>query len=197
MLFRSLFFLADFASESIFAWITLLSGAAVAVVGARSLNNAIAHARPDHAHERDHALPGTRPLQFSSAVVAAMSGGIAPCPAAIVVLLTALRLHRVGYGIALIVIFSLGLAAILTVLGFAVVHGASWLQRRSGFDRIMRAAPLVTAGIISIVGAAMVAQGFTQQGIPVSAPLVVALALAAICGYAFVPRHSHGGEQTA
>ena len=40
-----------------------------------------------------------------------MSGGIAPCPAAIVVLLTALHLHRVGYGLFLIVVFSLGLAA--------------------------------------------------------------------------------------
>ena len=82
-----------------------------------------------------------------------MSGGIAPCPAAIVVLLTALHLHRVGYGLVLIVIFSLGLAAILTGLGLAVVHGAAWLQRRSGFARVARIAPFLTSSVISMIGA--------------------------------------------
>ena len=112
-----LFFAAGFASESLFTWITLLSGIAVAVIGARSLAAAAArmthvheHAHShdhghghDHDHDSEHAHsardPGSAPLHFPSAVVAAMSGGIAPCPAAIVVLLTALHLHRVGYGL--------------------------------------------------------------------------------------------------
>ena len=78
--------------------------------------HARAHAhghRHDHdstTHGHSHAIPGSAPLHFPSAVIAAMSGGIAPCPAAIVVLLTALHLHRVGYGLFLIVVFSLGLA---------------------------------------------------------------------------------------
>ena len=193
----ALFFLADFASESLFAWITLVSGAAVAVIGARSLTSAIAHANPGHRHDHGETIRGTQPLKFSSAVVAAMSGGIAPCPAAIVVLLTALRLHRVGYGIVLIVIFSLGLAAVLTALGIAVVHGASWLRKQGAFERVMRFTPIATAAIISIVGAVMVGQGFVQQGVHVSLPLVAGLTLAAIGGYALVPRHSHGGTQPA
>ena len=219
----ALFFLADFASESIFAWITLLSGAAVAVIGARALGAAIANNPPrranrhlhthgdgdhhahdrghgrdhshDHGHDHTHGFAGCEPLRFSSAVVAAMSGGIAPCPAAIVVLLTALRLHRVGYGIVLIVIFSLGLAAILCALGIAVVRGAAWLQRQGAFAGGMRFAPFVTAAIISIVGSTMVAQGFVQQGIG-TVPLVAGLTLAAIAGFACVPRHHHREAQT-
>ncbi|HEY3674722.1 MAG TPA: hypothetical protein VGK84_01890 [Candidatus Tumulicola sp.] len=221
-----LFFAAGFATENLFTWITLLSGLAVALIGARALANALKrvhqsthHARAAHHHHHDdvghthddhrhdhghehahdhqhehghsHAIPGNAPLHFPSAVIAAMSGGIAPCPAAIVVLLTALHLHRVGYGILLIVIFSLGLAAVLTGLGIAVVNGAAWLQRRSGFATVARYAPLLTATVISVIGATMLAQGLVDRGVPLSVGAVVALTLAAIAAYALVPRFRH------
>lgn len=199
-----LFFAAGFATESLFTWITLLSGAAVAVIGARTLwaavgrviherEHAHAHAHGhthdhhDHHHGHSHAIPGVAPLHFPSAVVAAMSGGIAPCPAAIVVLLTALHLHRIGYGLLLIVIFSLGLASILTGLGLAVVHGAAWLQRQSGFVRVARIAPFVTSSVISIIGAIMLAQGLIDQGIRVPGIAVIALTLLGTTTIAFIP----------
>jgi len=208
-----LFFAAGFATESIFTWITLVSGLAVAVIGARGLRlavarearkreHALAHAHGhdhhhDHHHEHDrdhghdhghsHAIPGNAPLHFPSAVVAAMSGGIAPCPAAIVVLLTALHLHRVGYGLVLIVVFSLGLAAVLSGLGLAVVHGAAWLQRRSGFARVAEIAPFVTAGVISIIGSTMLAQALAEQGLRVPPLAVIALTLAAVAAFASFP----------
>lgn len=192
-----LFFAAGFASESLFTWITLLSGIAVAVIGARSLAAAIARTAHAHEHAHSHAIPGSAPLHFPSAVVAAMSGGIAPCPAAIVVLLTALHLHRVGYGVFLIVVFSLGLAAILTGLGIAVVRGAAWLQRRTGFARLARVAPLVTAGVISIIGATMLAQGLADQGVRLPALAIAALTLMAIALFALVPRRRVGKIQPA
>jgi nickel/cobalt exporter len=186
-----LFFAAEFATERLFTWITLASGAIVAVIGARSLSAAVRralHARDrEHEHGRSHAIAGSAPLHFPSAVVAAMSGGIAPCPAAIVVLLTALRLHRVGYGLLLIVIFSLGLAAILTGLGLAVVHGAAWLQRRSGFARLTRIAPFLTSSVISIIGATMLAQGLIDQGVRVPGVALIALTLLGITTIASVP----------
>jgi ABC-type nickel/cobalt efflux system permease component RcnA len=185
-----LFIAAGFATESLFTWITLISGAAVTAIGARSLALTILH-RYQHAHAHDHqhshALPGSAPLHFPSAVVAAMSGGIAPCPAAIVVLLTALHLHRVGYGLALIVIFSLGLATILTALGIAVVRGAAWLSRRSHFEVVSRNAPLVTATVISIIGASMLAQGLIGEGLRLYASTLVALTLAGVAIVAVLP----------
>lgn len=177
-------FAAGFATESLFTWITLLSGMAVVLIGARSLRRAVTHA---HDHGHPHAVGGSAPLQFHNAVIAAMSGGIAPCPAAIVVLLTALHLHRVGYGLALIVIFSLGLAGVLSGLGFAVVHGAAWLGRRSGFVRIAGAAPFATAIVISTIGALMLVQGLVAQGIGISAPAAVAAVLAGVAIVAFFP----------
>ncbi|HEX3370852.1 MAG TPA: hypothetical protein VHS56_14830 [Candidatus Cybelea sp.] len=201
-----LFFLAGFATESLFTWITLISGVAVAAIGARGLSLAVTRAarqrehrlhRHDHAHSHAHTIPGAGRLHFPSAVVAAMSGGIAPCPAAIVVLLTALRLHRIGYGLFLIVVFSLGLAAILTGLGIAVVHGASWLQRRSGFEHFAHAAPLLTSIVISTIGSIMVGQALVQQGVraPVAGTALIVflgVALYAAANFAlFSSRSAH------
>lgn len=139
----------------------------------------------DVAHARAHAISGTAPLTFRSAVLAAASGNIAPCPAALVVLLAAIALHRVGYGLVLIVAFSIGLAAVLTVLGVAVVRGAAWLVARPRFERVARLAPLVTSCAIATVGAVMIGQGFAAQGTGVRVPVVAALVLAAVVGYAF------------
>jgi ABC-type nickel/cobalt efflux system permease component RcnA len=150
----------------------------------------------DAAHAREHAIPGTAPLTFRSAVLAAASGNVAPCPAALVVLLAAIALHRIGYGMVLIVAFSIGLAAVLTVLGIAVVRSAAWLVSRPRFDRATRWAPLLTAFVIATVGAVMVGQGFVAQGLTVPVPLVAALILVAVVGYAFA-WHRHGAPAGA
>lgn len=208
-----LFFAASFVSESIYPWITLLSGAVVAVIGARNLGryfrarrrhehdggNVHVHAySADHHHGSDaeahghaHTIPGTGPIDFRGAILAAMSGGVAPCPAAIVVMLAALRLHQLGYGIFLIVIFSMGLAAVLTGLGIAVVHGSGWVTRSGRFQHLVNAGPLISACLISVVGAIMVAQGFVAQGVHASVWMIAGLALLAIGGYALAPGHSH------
>jgi nickel/cobalt transporter (NicO) family protein len=144
----------------------------------------------DVAHARAHAIAGTAPLTFRTAVIAAASGNVAPCPAALVVLLAAISLHQIGYGLALIVAFSVGLALVLTVLGIAVVRSAAWLVARPQFDRVARFAPLVTAAVIAVVGAVMVGQGFAAQGAGISALLVTALVLVAVAGYAFA-WHQH------
>ncbi len=152
----------------------------------------LAHAHDHHAHEHDegehaklHVLPGTGPLRFGPAVWAAMSGGVAPCPAALVVLLAAVALDQVLYGVFVIVAFSFGLAATLTGLGIAVVRGASWLQKRPRLERFVTYGPLVSALVIAAIGAVMVGQGFAEQGSPVSPLTVTALTALAIVGYAF------------
>jgi nickel/cobalt exporter len=208
-----LFFAVGFASESIYPWITLISGAAVAVIGARNLAGFMRgrfghshadgvrhqhHFSGDHHHgdgadKHSHAIPGTAPIRFRGAVVAALSGGVAPCPAAIVVMLAALRLHQLGYGMFLIVIFSMGLAAVLTGLGLAVVHGSAFISRSGKFDRLVQFGPLISAILISIVGAIMVAQGFVTQGVPVSMWAIAGLCALAIAGYALIPAHNHAG----
>ncbi|MFN2450483.1 MAG: hypothetical protein ABR508_11960 [Candidatus Baltobacteraceae bacterium] len=218
--------------ESIYPWVTLLSGILVAVLGARALaaqvrrRRPVAHVHPHvhpHAHPHDHdhahgfgieehhdhasldesahalahAVPGTAPLTFRTAVFAAASGNIAPCPAALVVLLAAISLHRIGFGLTLIVAFSVGLAATLTTLGIAVVRGAAWLSRRPHFERVARYAPFASAGVIAVIGAVMLSEGLAAQGVPAPMPFLVGLTLLAIVGYAFALPHRHGNPGTA
>lgn len=137
-------------------------------------------------HARAHLIPGTAPISFRGALIAATTGNIAPCPAALVVLLAAIATHRIGWGLVLIVAFSVGLAMTLTLLGVAVVRGASWLTSRPQFDRFARFAPLVTAVAISVIGAWMIGEGAVAQGF-VSTPFIAALiVLAAIVAFILI-----------
>jgi nickel/cobalt transporter (NicO) family protein len=155
------------------------------------------HDHDDLEHARQHAIPGTAPLKFGATVWAAMSGAVAPCPAALVVLLAAVALNQVTYGIFVIVAFSFGLAGTLTGLGIAVVRGASWLKDRPQFERFVHWGPLVSAIAISGIGAIMVGQGFAQQGIAVSPLIVTAIVALAVAGYAFSHPFAHRALETA
>ena len=155
------------------------------------------HEHDDIAHARSHAIPGNAPLTFGGTVWAAMSGGVAPCPAALVVLLAALALNQVAYGIFVIIAFSFGLAATLTGLGIAVVRGASWLQGRPQFERFVTHGPLVSAIVISSIGAVMVGQGFAQQGISISPLAITGIVALAIVGFAFSHPFSHRSAEAA
>jgi ABC-type nickel/cobalt efflux system permease component RcnA len=154
--------------------------------------NGHSHDHDDVEHARLHLIPGSAPLTFGGTVWAAMSGGIAPCPAALVVLLAAIALNQVTYGLFVIVAFSFGLAATLTGLGIAVVRGASWLQGRPQFERFVHLGPLVSAVVIATIGAIMVGQGFAQQGVSISPLIVTAVTALAIAGYAFSHPFAHG-----
>lgn len=198
--------------ESVYPWIALGSGACVAMLGAstlarhvksfRGLRHGHEHTHEghhhdasdgEHAHGHSHHMPlapDGAPLSFRNVVLVAMSGNIAPCPAALVVLLTALSLHRVGYGMLVVVAFSIGLAAVLTGLGIAVVRGAAWLNERRSFERIARYGPFATASIICVIGIVMLGQAAASIA-QLSAWMVAALVSIAIAGYALAPGHSH------
>lgn len=136
-----------------------------------------------------HVIAGSRPLNFGSAIWAALSGGIAPCPAAIILLIAAVNSHRIGYGLLLIVIFGMGLASVLTGLGIAVVRGASWIASNAKYERYVRFGPLASAALISVIGCVLLGQGFVQVGVRTNVFIVAALALAAIAGYALTGKH--------
>ena len=150
----------------------------------------------DHPHGHDHVPAGNAPLSFGSVVLVAMSGNIAPCPAALVVLLAALTLHQLAYGLLVIIAFSVGLAGVLTGLGIALVHGASWLSGRPSLDRFVRYGPLVSATVIAAIGALMLGQGAAASTLHAPAIIVTALVLAAIAGFAFSPGHVHSHDHT-
>jgi ABC-type nickel/cobalt efflux system permease component RcnA len=113
-----------------------------------------------------------------------------------VVLLAAISLHRVAFGLTLILAFSIGLAATLTILGVAVVRGAAWLSERPQFATLARWAPFASAAAIALVGAAMVGEGLVAQGVPAPQPALTGLTFLAIVGYAFALPHRHFPTRT-
>ena len=88
-----------------------------------------------------------------------MSGGIIPCPAALVVLLTALSMHRVGFGLVLIVAFSVGLAAVLMAIGVLMVYAGRLMSRfREDGPWIRRWLPLTSSAVMTLLGLGIAVQ---------------------------------------
>jgi ABC-type nickel/cobalt efflux system permease component RcnA len=113
------------------------------------------HGGHDHDHEHGHSHVPPPGSGLRGLVAVGVSGGILPCPTALVVLLAAISLHRVGYGLLLIVAFSVGLAAVVTGIGLLAVGSRRVFDRVSFEGSLVRALPAVSAVVIVVLGVAM------------------------------------------
>jgi ABC-type nickel/cobalt efflux system permease component RcnA len=103
------------------------------------------HAHHHHAHH--HHLPST--ISVRELLALGVTGGIVPCPAALVVLLSALSLNRVGFGLLLIVAFSIGLAAVLIAIGILMVYAQRLMAQFQGDGVLVRHwLPLTSAAVM-------------------------------------------------
>jgi ABC-type nickel/cobalt efflux system permease component RcnA len=95
-----------------------------------------------------------RPVTWRSLLALGVSGGLLPCPSALVVLLGAIALHRVAFGLLLIVAFSLGLAGVLVGIGLLLVLARGLLQRLSlgGGGLATRYLPVASAFVVLVAG---------------------------------------------
>jgi nickel/cobalt exporter len=171
--------------ERIYPWLAVATGATIAGLGlyllalrsrgehahAHDHHHAGAHHHHGHPHGHDHAHGHHHhhddahagghhhhdpPVSLRQLFTLGVTGGIVPCPAALVVLLAAVSLGRIGFGLVLIVAFSAGLAAVLIATGLLVIHARRILLRASGEGRmVMRWLPLTSAALITLVGVAM------------------------------------------
>ncbi len=138
-----------------------------------------AHDHP-HAHEHDelhthdgvhyhsHDVPGQdgTPVTWRNLLALGVSGGLLPCPSALVVMLGAIALQRVAFGLVLIVAFSLGLAGVLTAFGLALVYAGklfSLLPDDGHFARGRRLVQLLPVGSALFITA--VGVGITVQAL--------------------------------
>jgi nickel/cobalt transporter (NicO) family protein len=80
-----------------------------------------AHHHKPHSHTPPLSTEDT-PIKWSSLLALGISGGILPCPSALVVLLSAIALDRTGFGLLLVFAFSLGLAGVLTGIGVLLIY---------------------------------------------------------------------------
>jgi nickel/cobalt transporter (NicO) family protein len=136
--------------DRLYPWLNLVSGLLVVGIGASVLRARWRRRRHDHHHHHHE-----HPTSFRSLVAVGVSGGLLPCPSALVVLLAAISLHRVAFGLLLIVAFSAGLALSITGVGLAAVLARSAFRRASFEGPLVRLLPAASALVILAAGVAM------------------------------------------
>jgi nickel/cobalt transporter (NicO) family protein len=148
--------------EQLYPWIGLLSGLLVIAVGASVLLSRLRHRRAHaHGHHHHHHHHGEE-LGWRSLTAVGISGGLLPCPSALVVLLAAISLHRIGLGLGLIVAFSAGLALSIAGIGLAAILAKRTFARVGLQGRVIGMLPAVSALVIVIAGAAMTARALPK-----------------------------------
>jgi nickel/cobalt transporter (NicO) family protein len=153
--------------DRLYPWLNLASGLLVVAVGATvllaRLRHRLAYARA-HVHHHDHAHAGAEALGWRSLIGVGVSGGLLPCPSALVVLLAAISLHRVAFGLLLIVAFSAGLALSITGVGLLAVLAKRAFSRASFEGRVVSLLPALSALVILAAGLAMTAHALPKVG---------------------------------
>jgi nickel/cobalt exporter len=141
--------------DRLYPWLNLVSGLLVVGIGASVFYSRWRHRRAHahgHHHHHHHAEPDA---SFRSLLAVGVSGGLLPCPSALVVLLAAISLHRVAFGLLLIVAFSAGLALAITAIGCAAVLARGAFRRVSLEGPLVRLLPAASALVILAAGLAM------------------------------------------
>ena len=114
-----------------------------------------------------HLPPGAdgSPITWKSLLALGVSGGILPCPSALVVLLAAISLHRVGYGLLLVLAFSVGLASVLTTIGLIFVYAKRLLKSSRALGKLSRVLPIGSALVITCAGLVICYEALSSAGI--------------------------------
>jgi ABC-type nickel/cobalt efflux system permease component RcnA len=145
--------------DQLYPWIDLVAGVMVVGIGLAVLRSraahAVAHQRGHEHHHHQHGHDHGHDISRRSLLAVGVSGGLLPCPSALVVLLAAISLHRLVFGLVLIVAFSLGLALSITGIGLGAILAKKAFARRSFDGALIRALPAVSALVIVVAGVLM------------------------------------------
>jgi nickel/cobalt transporter (NicO) family protein len=170
--------------EQLYPWLGVFSGLTIAGLGGYMFLRRWSGLDVDHAHTagqlhshwyssgRKSADAAPAPAENGKSVslyqlfALGITGGIIPCPAALVVLLSAFALHRVGLGFFLITAFSLGLASVLIGFGMLMVYGRRFMARLQVDGSLTtRWLPVASAAFMTVLGAAIALRAFVTTGI--------------------------------
>jgi ABC-type nickel/cobalt efflux system permease component RcnA len=167
--------------EQLYPWLGVFSGLTIAGLGGYMFLRRWSGLDLDHSHTTgqlhghwfssrkkdvpEPAAPG-KPVSLSQLFALGITGGIIPCPAALVVLLSAFALHRIGLGFFLIIAFSLGLAAVLISFGMLMVYGRRFMARiQVNGPLTTRWLPVASAAFMTLLGAGIAVRAFLTTGI--------------------------------
>ena len=164
--------------EQIFPWLGTLSGVLIVALGiwllAGNLRRLGGHGHPHHNHHHEdhnhghghshsHEIPDK--VTLGSLLALGISGGIVPCHGALVILLLAVGLHRITFGLLLLLAFSVGLAAVLIAIGVLMVKARPLVDRFSGNSKWIQRLPVVSSAVIIAVGLGITVRTLMDSGI--------------------------------
>ena len=151
--------------DQVYPILGVLSGVAICLVGLKllavRLGSGHHHSHEPHEHHHDsdpqhhhhdHDHHHHHPEDWRSLVAIGISGGLVPCPSALVLLLTAIALHQIAYGLVLVGGFSLGLATVLMALGLVAVYARQWLEETAMAAGLMQRLSVASAIVTVCVG---------------------------------------------
>ena len=129
------------------------------------------HAHDGHSHHHGHGhthgdhshVPPER-MTLRNVLALGISGGLLPCPSALVVLLGAIALNKIGFGLVLVLAFSLGLAGARTLIGMLFIYAGRLLQRFPSSERVVSILPVLSALFVSLIGIGMVVKALAEIG---------------------------------
>ncbi len=163
--------------DRLYPFLSVISGILIAGMGIyillkRLLGDDFSHSHGPGGHTHgpfwrsEPSKPSSEKLGKKQLLVLGITGGIVPCPAALVVLLSAVALHRVGFGLFLIVAFSLGLAAVLIGMGLVAVYAGKLLAKVPVEGNLVRLwMPAASAAMITVLGFVIAVRGLMAAGI--------------------------------
>jgi nickel/cobalt transporter (NicO) family protein len=153
-------------TDQVYPWLGVLTGVVALGLGTRLLVIRVRargrglepwhnhrHAEAGHPHAEVAGRMSRRDL-----AALAISGGLLPSPTALLVLTASVASHRVGYGLALIFAFSLGLAASLVGVALVAIQARTFVARRLR-GRLSDALPVGSAAVIVGFGLFFLFQG--------------------------------------
>ncbi len=166
-----------FAPERVYPYLSAASGLIVLGIGLWLVRTRIQRhdghghthgpaAAHGHDHEHEHGKSSDAGLGWKSLVVLGLSGGIVPSASALLLLLAAVNVHQIGFGIVLIAVFGLGMAVVLVGVGMTLVGAGALATRRLARYRLAPALlarlPLMTAVVVLIFGVGITVQAVAQ-----------------------------------
>jgi ABC-type nickel/cobalt efflux system permease component RcnA len=171
--------------EQLYPWLGALSGVTIAGLGCYMLLRRLTGTATDHSHapgenhghwmfwkrrrredsENTVAPIGqiaSRSVSLTQLLTLGITGGIIPCPAALIVLLSAFALHRIGLGFFLIVAFSVGLAAVLIGFGMLMVYARRFMSHlQMDGPLTKRWLPVASSAFITVLGLILTVQALS------------------------------------
>jgi ABC-type nickel/cobalt efflux system permease component RcnA len=103
-----------------------------------------------------HALPAGK-ITLASLIALGASGGLVPCPSALILLLSAIALGQTALGLLLLAGFSAGLAIVLMVVGGMVLYAKNLLPDSNSAKHhpFFRLVPVFSAVVVMMLGLMM------------------------------------------